>query len=42
MVTPMDEMSAYSELFGFCSHFETSSQNDIGIQQSMQHLIREV
>jgi hypothetical protein len=38
----MEEINNYCEVLGFRSYFETSSKDNIGIQSSIQYLIREV
>jgi hypothetical protein len=38
----MEGINNYCEALGFCAYFETSSRDNIGIKQSLQHLIREV
>jgi len=38
----MTGINNYCEAFGFCTYFETSSRDNIGILESLQHFIREV
>jgi GTPase SAR1 family protein len=38
----MQGINEYCEAYGFRAHFETSSKENIGVQQSFQRLIREV